>query len=70
MTVDVVRRGGHFRASTAPDYRKPFPAQAVDTLVAEAEHQSAVTCANCGAPGVLRKQGWYHVSCDRCEIGP
>ena len=70
LTVDVVRRRGHVTASTAPRYRKPFPAPAVDALVAEAERQSAVTCANCGAPGVLRKQGWYYVSCDRCEFGP
>lgn len=69
LTVDGIRRGGHFRASTAPQYRPPFPAPAVDALVAEAERQSAVRCANCGKPGVLRVQGWYHVSCDRCVFG-
>jgi len=24
-------------------------------------------CERCGAPGVMRKQGWMHVYCDHCE---
>lgn len=24
-------------------------------------------CQRCGAPGGMRKQGWWHVYCDHCE---
>lgn len=35
--------------------------------IKSAEDESAVTCESCGAPGELRKSGWWHVSCDACE---
>ncbi|AMO23672.1 hypothetical protein GCM10027034_37500 [Ramlibacter solisilvae] len=66
VAVDIVGPDGHFRASAAPRHRQLFPAQEVDDLIAEAEKKSAKTCAACGAPGLLRRQGWYHVACRRC----
>jgi len=36
-------------------------------LIHEAERQSGITCMRCGKAGVMRTNGWHHVSCDACE---
>ena len=33
----------------------------------EIASESAHVCERCGAPGVMRKDGWWHVHCDHCE---
>lgn len=32
-----------------------------------AEAESGKVCGRCGAPGVMRQGGWWHVYCDHCE---
>jgi len=34
------------------------------------ERQSRVTCEQCGAPGELRKDGYFRTTCARCETVP
>ena len=40
--------------------------QDIQDLVSKAESDSYITCERCGAPGTLRKEGWYEVRCDEC----
>ena len=39
----------------------------IRALVDAAQAASASICEGCGAPGVLRHDGWIHVGCDDCE---
>lgn len=39
----------------------------ISGLIAMAESVSAITCEKCGNKGVLRKRGWMHILCDRCD---
>lgn len=32
-----------------------------------AEVESGKVCERCGAPGKMRRAGWWHVYCDHCE---
>ena len=41
----------------------------VHQLVNEAERKSAVTCEECGKPGVCRNDGWITTTCDECYKG-
>lgn len=67
VNVDVAYPGEHERIVTSPKITGGFPAAKVDALIRKAEAESAVICASCGAPGVLRRDGWLRVSCDACE---
>lgn len=40
--------------------------QEIQNLVSKAEEASYTVCETCGAPGTLRKNGWYEVKCDQC----
>lgn len=41
----------------------------IDALVDEAEHQTAVTCIACGAPGSRRqKRGYFLTLCDEHDV--
>lgn len=67
VTADIHLPKGVLRLRTQPTYPQPFPADAVDAAIAQAEKLTACTCATCGAPGKLRTKGWHHVACDECE---
>lgn len=36
-----------------------------DIFIAQAEQKAAITCEECGAPGVARTDGWIKTLCDR-----
>jgi len=38
----------------------------MSAIVREAEQASAITCEDCGAPGTLRRGGWWRTVCDPC----
>lgn len=38
----------------------------MEDAISEAEAKSAVTCEDCGQPGVLRGGGWLRTLCDSC----
>lgn len=40
----------------------------VESWIEDAEKKSLITCETCGAPGSLRKNGWWKIRCDDCEI--
>lgn len=67
LNVDVLSAQGHQRFETVPRLSADFPLQRVNELIKAAEAQSAVTCAICGAAGVLRRQVYLYVACDRCQ---
>lgn len=39
----------------------------VRNLIATAEAKSLEICEECGSPGKLYKNAWWHVKCDACE---
>ncbi len=41
----------------------------LDLLIRGAEAESAVTCQNCGEPGVSREHGYVATLCDECDGG-
>ena len=41
--------------------------ETVDNFIRVAEHMSAVTCEECGAPGEIIRGGWIRVLCPVCE---
>jgi hypothetical protein len=64
---EVLETPGSARFAARPAARANFPSEKVNRLIRAAEAESAVTCAHCGGPGVLRQGGWIHVACDACE---
>lgn len=47
---------------------RPMPTiQAIRTLITKAEEESLGICEVCGAPASLREDGWWRVTCDKCE---
>lgn len=38
----------------------------MEDMIREAEQESAVTCEECGQPGVCRSGGWLKTLCDKC----
>jgi hypothetical protein len=38
----------------------------MDERISQAEHESEVTCEQCGEPGKLQGRGWYVTNCDKC----
>ncbi len=42
-------------------------ADAIRSLVSEAERQSSITCEVCGEPGTLTDTGWMKVRCGDCK---
>jgi hypothetical protein len=36
-------------------------------LISKAESESYNICMDCGAPGTLKKDGWWRTNCERCE---
>lgn len=68
LNVDVVGLEGHTRFATRLKHRAGFPTAEVEALIQQAEADSEVTCAFCGAPGRLRtNQPWVNVACDECH---
>lgn len=49
---------------------RPLPSNTtIRALIKEAEIKSATICEGCGCPSKLRKDTWWHVTCDKCEAG-
>lgn len=47
---------------------RPLPINTtIRALIKEAESKSATICEVCGCLGTLKMEGWWHVSCDKCE---
>ena len=40
----------------------------IDGAIAMAERMSAHICESCGNPGTLKREGWWGVTCDPCEV--
>jgi hypothetical protein len=68
LTADIHLCGGLMRLGVDQAHPHPFPSDAVDAAIQQAEKLSAVTCATCGEPGRLRSTAGSHcVACDACE---
>lgn len=52
----------YLRAPETAEGEKSFHA-----AVAEIASRSQNTCERCGKPGKLRREGWFHTHCDKCE---
>lgn len=47
---------------------RPLPSNTtIRALIKEAESKSATICEVCGGLGTLKMEGWWHVTCDKCE---
>ena len=58
----------HEKVGELISYR-PLPSNtAIRALINEAESKSAKICEGCGCPSKLRKEGWWRVTCDNCEL--
>lgn len=40
----------------------------VNGAIAMAERMSSHICESCGNPGTMRREGWWNVTCDPCEV--
>lgn len=49
------------------EFRPVAGIESIRQLVAKAERKSGEICEECGLPGDLKKENWWHVSCSVCE---
>lgn len=50
-------------------YYVNYSSDEISAAVNKAEHRSAVTCEECGEPGVLRGTTWWRTACHKCAKG-
>jgi hypothetical protein len=48
---------------------RSLPNNIAGELVRACEEASFLVCLYCGAPGILRRGGWWRTLCDGCEEG-
>jgi len=61
--VQIKEKFGSLRIYADGHYNVPF----VEGAISFAEHMSTKVCEKCGAPGTLRANNWWRVSCETCE---
>jgi hypothetical protein len=63
IAIDITAPGSRTRVQERSEDR---PSVRIDALIDAAEEESARTCEECGAPGLLRQsgRGWLRTTCE------
>ena len=68
MQFPVIENAEEHQDVTSADVEIPDEViNKIRQLIGEAEVKSVTTCEECGLPGDLKNEGWWHTSCSVCE---